>query len=633
MRKQLLLACFLLFSTLGFSQSIGHFQQLATVKRGDTLDVAWYYQPSGSVDIRTFQVDFQFKKHLFTFLTTSIDTPYVTTARQPQLDYRQFDNYKYNTYSNGSYVYAADTNWAVARNYLTLPAGAGFGTNNGYIIHNKYRINAVASNFVSDTITVNWARLFRVDGTSIGDNVATLTNKKLAIFLQGNLTISGKIWMGAGTGRPTIIAYDNNTGIEASRTVPAVDGTYTLANIEQNTKYRIKIEFSRDSLITMRDRAVTIADAVKTFNEFKGADINQVYPRTFLTNGLAYLIADVNRNGQLDGGDPYGIYASVSGLLPVDTARLVNVFLKNEFDSLAIGADQWTAWASNRDKGLFVYDSVTTVNSTNIDIKYMLLGDVDRSHSSPVFNAQGQLVARTIYRGDINVNIPDTYVNNSQPLFVPFNVSYAGYKNTGLQFEMKYDPAVVRFDQIQSNINGPWLQYVTNDSIKGIVRFGGMNNQDKGFLTGDFTPYKLKFSPKNPGTNITSFVYVRRLMDAADENGDHYNIVLQSDRIVLTYRMNGSIPTYVNMEPTIAVNPNPTTGQFEVVVFLPKNSNMNALVYDMHGRLIMDLGKFETQDTEFTFRKPVSGSNIPAGMYNLVLFDNRKRITTKLVKS
>lgn len=633
MRKQLLLACFLLFSTLSFSQSIGHFQQLATVKRGDTLDVAWYYQPSGSVDIRTFQVDFQFKKDLFTWLSTAIDTPYVTTARQPQLDYRQFDGYKYNTYTGGNYTYSSDANWSVGRNYLTLPAGTGFGTNNGYIIHNKYKINAVASNFVSDTITVNWARLFKVDGTSIGDNVATLTNKKLAIFLQGNLTISGKIWMGEATGLPTIIAYNNNTGIEASRTVPAANGTYTLTNIEQNTKYKIKVLFSRDSLITMRDRAVTVADAVKTYNEFKGADVTQNYPRTFLTNGLAYLIADVNRNGQLDGGDPYGIYASVSGLLPVDTSRLVNVFLKNEFDSLAIAANQWTAWANNRDKGLFVYDSVTTVNSVNIDIKYMLLGDVDRSHSSPVYNSQGQLVARTIYRGDINVNIPDTYVNNSQPLFVPFNVDYASYKNTGLQFEMKYDPTVVRFDQIQSNIDGPWLQYITNDSTNGIVRFGGMNNQNKGFLTGEFTPYKLKFSPKNLGTNITTFVYVRRLMDAADENGDHYNIVLQSDRIVMSYRMNGGVPIYTNMEPTIAVNPNPTTGQFEVVIFLPKNSTMNALVYDMQGRKIMDLGKFETQDTEFTFRKPVSGTGIPAGMYNLVLFDNRKRITTKLVKS
>ena len=631
--KKLLLACFLLISSLGFSQTIGHFQQLASVKRGDTLDVAWYYQPSGSVDIRTFQVDFQFKKDLFTWISTAIDTPYVTTARQPQLGYNQYDGYKYNTYTNGNYTYSADANWSVGRNYLTLPAGTGFGTSNGYIIHNKFKINAVQPNFVSDTITVNWARLFRVDGTTIGDNVATLTNKKLAIFLQGNLTISGKIWMGASTGRPTIIAYANSTGIEASRTTPAADGTYTLTNIEQNTKYKIKVLFSADSLITMRDRAVTVADAVKTFNEFKGADVNLNYPRTFLTNGLAYLIGDVSRNGVLDGGDPYGIYASVSGLRPIDTARLVNVFLKNEFDSLAIGANQWTSWANNTDKGLFVYDSVGTVNNTNVDIKYFLLGDVDRSHSSPVYNSQGQLVARTIYKGDINVNIPDTYTNSSDPLYVPFNVSYASYKNTGLQFEMKYDPAVVRFEQIQSNIDGPWLQYVTNDSTTGIIRFGGMNNQDKGFLTGDFTPYKLKFSPKNPGTNITSYVYVRRLMDAADENGDHYNIVLQSDRIVLSYRMNGPTVVYNNMEPTISINPNPNNGLFEVVVFVPKNSTMNAVVYDMNGRFIKDLGKFQTDDMEMTFRKQVPAGNIPAGMYNVVLFDNRKRISTKMVKA
>lgn len=633
MRKHLLLVCLLFISTISFSQTIGHFQQLTTVKRGDTLDVAWYYQPNAAVDIRTFQVDFQFKKDLFTHLSTYIDTPYVTTARQPQIDYRQFNDYKYSAYNNGSYAYTADAAWSVGRNYLTLPAGTGFGSSNGYIIHNKFKINAVASNFVSDTITINWARLFKADGITIGDNVATLTNKKLAVFLQGNLTISGKLWLASNMPLPTLIAYDNVTGIEVSRTVIAANGTYTLSNIEQNTKYKIKVLFPQDSLITIRDRAVTIADAVKTYNEFKGADVNQVYPKTFLTNGLAYLIADVSRNGALDGGDPYGIYASVSGLRPIDTSRLVNVFLKNEFDSLAIGANQWTNWVSNRDKGLFIYDSVSTVNSVNVDIKYMLLGDADRSHSSPVYNTQGQLVASAIYKGDINISIPDTYTNNTEPLAVPFNVNYASYKNTGLQFEMKYDPGVVKFDQIQSNIDGPWLQYVTNDSIKGVIRFGGMNNQDKGFLTGEFTPYKLKFSPRNPGQNISSYVYVRRLMDAADENGDHYNIVLQSDRILLSYRMNGTVPVYINMEPSIAVNPNPTTSQFEVVIFLPKNTSMNALVYDMQGRKVMDLGKFETQDSEFTFRKPVSGSRIPVGMYNLVLFDNRKRITTKIVKS
>ena len=53
--KKLLLALALVISyvtTFAQTPQIGHFQTLATVRRGDTLDVAWYYRP-GSPDIRT----------------------------------------------------------------------------------------------------------------------------------------------------------------------------------------------------------------------------------------------------------------------------------------------------------------------------------------------------------------------------------------------------------------------------------------------------------------------------------------------------------------------------------------------------------------------------------------------------
>ena len=54
--KKLLLAFMLLISYVTtFSQTpqIGHFQTLATVRRGDTLDVTWYYRP-GTPDIKIF---------------------------------------------------------------------------------------------------------------------------------------------------------------------------------------------------------------------------------------------------------------------------------------------------------------------------------------------------------------------------------------------------------------------------------------------------------------------------------------------------------------------------------------------------------------------------------------------------
>ena len=59
MKKLLMVVPLMLLSIIGYSQTpeIGHFNQLSTVRRGDTLDVAWYYKPAAGKDVRTFQVD------------------------------------------------------------------------------------------------------------------------------------------------------------------------------------------------------------------------------------------------------------------------------------------------------------------------------------------------------------------------------------------------------------------------------------------------------------------------------------------------------------------------------------------------------------------------------------------------
>ena len=106
--KRILTLCFILLSLNVFSQRIGHVSRISSVKRGDTLDVKWFYKPD-TADIRTFQIDFQFKKRLLKHISTYIDTPYVTSQRSPEIAYKQFDNYKYNSYSNGSYTYSEDT--------------------------------------------------------------------------------------------------------------------------------------------------------------------------------------------------------------------------------------------------------------------------------------------------------------------------------------------------------------------------------------------------------------------------------------------------------------------------------------------------------------------------------------------
>jgi len=548
----------------------------------------------------------------------------------PAVSYKTWDNYKYNTYSNGTYNYSANTDWTVGRNYLVLSSGSTIGSN-GYIIHNKYKINNVAPNYVSDTISVNWARLFKVDGTSIGDNVAQLTNQKLAIKLLGNLTLSGKVWLGPSmTLKPVVWCYQANNNAFIDSVTVNQDGTYTLDNIDENTRYKLEVRFP-SPLATIRDNSVTIADAVKTYDEYTITDVNQAYSRQYLRNGLAYLIADVNKTGALDGGDPYLIYASVSGLRPIDTAKLINVLPKNTYDSLALGASQWTDWPSYLVGVTHVFDSVGTVNLTGVDIKYFILGDVDRTHSSPVYDAQGNLVARPNYIGTMNVAIPNVTAPTGQAMYANFNINTNGIKSNGLQFEMKYDPTKVKFEEIISNIQGPWLQYLTHDEQNGIIRFGGMNNQILGSLIGSATPFRLKFSPIGLNDIMTN-VYVRRLMDASDKNGDHFNIDLASDYVVLATRAI-AIPTPEG-EITASIRPNPTTGFFELVVVFPKqNMTSIASVYDMQGRKVKDIGRLMSDDYVRTVVRQVDLTSASNGNYLLILDnENQKRLTKQFIK-
>lgn len=629
--KKLLLAVSLIISFASYSQvpQIGHFQPLATIKRGDTLDVAWYYKP-GSSEVRAFQVDWQYKKSLLTYLSTTVDQS--VNGMTPTVSYKTWDNYKYNSYVNGTYTYVSNNEWTIGRNYLVL-SGGGAISSNGYIIHNKYKINNVAPNYFADSITVNWSRMFKSDGLTIGDNVAQLVNQKLALKLFSNLTLSGKVWLGPSmTVRPQVICYQANNNSFVDSVTVAADGTYTLKNIEENTRYKLEVKFP-SPLSSIRDNAVTISDAVKTYDEYITTDVNQAYTRQYLKNGLAYLIADINKSGALDGGDPYMIYASVSGLRPIDTSKLINVFRKNTYDSLVLETNQWNNWPSYTNGVTYIYDSVGTTNLTNVDIKYFILGDVDRTHSSPVYDASGNLVAAAKYTGTMDIDIPNVTVPNGQAMYANFNINTNGINNDGLQFEMKYDPSKVKFEEILSNIQGPWLQYLTHDDANGIIKFGGMNNQKAGSLMGNFTPFKLKFSPIGNEDVITN-VYVRRLMDASDKEGDHFNINMTSDYVVLASKKSIS-PIKPEKEITATIRPNPTSGFFELVVMFP-NPNMASMatIYDVQGRRIKDIGRIASDEYITTIVKQVDMTQAANGYYLLVLDnENQKRLAKQFIKA
>jgi len=631
MKKLISVLSLTFLSLVGYSQTpeIGHFEQLSTIKRGDTLDVAWYFKPAIGTDVRTFQIDWQYKKALLTHISSSVDVS--VEGDEPILDFKSWDDYKYESYTNGVYNYVSDTDWSVGRNYLILSNG-GQITTDGYIIRNKFKVNDVPSNFEEGSITINWAKMFRFDGTTIGDNIATLSHQVLDLKLLGNLTISGKIWFPTTITTqtlPTLYCYDNITNVLVSQTIPDLNGIYTFNNVDENKTYKIEVRFPSEQLSSIRDNAVTISDAVKSYNEYIDTDVNQNMTRNYLKHGLSYLIADINLNQTFDGGDPYSIYASVSGLSPINTSNLINVFTKETYDSLVLGVDQWTTWQNHSNKGIFLTTNVGTTN-VSLDIKYFVLGDVDRSHSSPVFDGTTEVLA-SVYKGQLDVNISNTYSVGS-PMYVPFNVSTNGALSNGLQFEMKYDVTKVKFDEIVSNIQGPWLQYVTHDDVNGIIRFGGMNNQKSGSLQGVATPFVLKFLAKNPSEDITTNVSIRSLMDASHKDGDHFNINLSTGMIIMSYR--AIIPNMMIMsEPTATLYPNPNNGIFNIQINLLENTKMNASIYNNQGRIVKNIGDFVYDEFNQKQNKEVDVSGLTSGIYYLILSGNNKKITKPFIKN
>lgn len=635
MKKLIFFFLGVLSLTTSYAQSVGNFQQLATIKRGDTLDVIFSYVPDTSKDVRTFQIDFQYRKQLFTHVSTTADD--TLNNMTPTISFKKYDNYKFSGYNsgNGTYSYSADTNYTVGRNYLVLSTGTEI-QNSIYIIHNKFLINDVPSNFDADSVEVNWARLFKVDGTTIGDNVATLSVQKMHLELEGNLVISGKVWlpntMKADGRRPTIIATKHTTGTFVSSSPVDTAGNYSLNNVDKNTKYKLYVRFDSDSLETFRDLAVTISDAVKTYDEFSNADINQSYPHTYLKNGLAFLIADINKTGTLDGGDPYRIYSSVSGLNKIDTTILVNAFHKSTYDSLALGVNQWTTWANYINATNYVVDSVGTTNLV-VDIKYFMLGDADRTHSSPVYDANGNLVQAAIFRGDLDIEIPNTFSSGNNPIYIPFNINTNGDENYGLQFEMKYDNSKVKFEEIVANFNGgPWLQYVTHDETEGTIRFGGMNNQPQKGLIGTATPFKIRFSPIG-FNDIQTNVYVRNLMDASDMNGDHLNIDFVSAVTTISYKSEPIPGDELAEEILVSIRPNPTGGWFEIEVNFPQpDMSLNVNIYDKNGRYVKNEGVISTDGYLKKVYKQINMSTYPNGNYLLVLNNYNKQVTKQFIK-
>jgi len=239
----------------------------------------------------------------------------------------------------------------------------------------------------------------------------------------------------------------------------------------------------------------------------------------------------------------------------------VDYSLKSEWEFNVSPNNSWgsitpTNWNTITTPKTFIKTGLIGTN-TVVELKYLLWGDVNRSHSSQVVNidnnggryvqtnAINSLKSNSAFKlmsldpisfintpndiSSINVILSNlTVISNN--IEIPIKLDTKGTNVSGLQFEFEFDPNKIKFDKIVSDIPNTW--YVFANSKSGKIKFGALD-QGKNSINGTSIPFKLKFSTIGNGVDILTSIKVTNTMDASDSEGKQLGINLNTTQIKL----------------------------------------------------------------------------------------------------
>jgi hypothetical protein len=236
--------------------------------------------------------------------------------------------------------------------------------------------------------------------------------------------------------------------------------------------------------------------------------------------------------------------------------------IKAEFTFNTNPSNSWGSITSSNWKNITYPKTYikTGVIGTNeiVDLKYLLWGDVNRSHSSQVVtssngvstiqtNAVNSLMTNTAFKtfatqstsfintpndiSFIDVNLSNITVTSNN-VEIPVSLTTNGNAVSGLQFQFDYDPSKIKFEELKSDLPNSW--YVFVNSVDGKVKFGAIDQNSKTPINGNNIPFKLKFSTIGNGVDLLTSVKVSPTMDASDSKGVQLGININSTQIKLT---------------------------------------------------------------------------------------------------
>jgi len=555
------------------------------IDKGDEFIVNVQLNGNGNTTSRSLYFDFEFQNTAFDFISpahtgTGGNGGVLPAGSNITMSHFTYPGYSYagnanNTSANGNQNYnAASYNFTsggpktIIRVYLNWATNSPLPYNNyDTLLKLRFRLKSTAVGNSWDPIKMNFAASFNQNGSSgaaineiplttvITQNPDATKLVKAVLDLNGNIN-NTHIKVG-------FLKASDNQGplfdVAANGAINIVDSL-----LVPNTEYKIMTFVNMDQLPSIMNSAVSVSDYTTAEAEFISQNLDRTYNNASIMTGMGYFAADVNRSGNFDGGDLTRLYAQAVGVNQLITIpqgytqgsgghMSMPTFKASQFDA-ATPSDFATLFNPQQQQ---VYPFTTPAQRgtpPTINVKYVLPGDINRSHSSQVVVggtvrtnavvalnksiANKAMMNRTIGFVNTPQSVPSIDVNiknvtvTSNTIEIPVAINTNGSKVAALQFEFAYDPNKVKFESMASEVPADW--YVFANSVTGKVKFGAIDQKLKTPITGAVTPFKLKFSTLVNGLDINSFIKITSATDAASTSGSQLGINLNTETIKLT---------------------------------------------------------------------------------------------------
>jgi hypothetical protein len=538
------------------------------INKGDNFDVVVYADGNGNTSTRALYFDFEYTNTAFELLGVDHTgtggnggiIPYGSQITISNYDYPGYswlstqmnDNTNGNIkYQYANYNYTAGGPKSIHRVYLNWAVNqGGLGKDRLLILH--FKLKTTAPGYSWDPIRMNFAAAYNQNGTDGSTLMTTPLTNVVMMDPTASKYVTASVGFNGNVDNFSLhrVAFTDSVTNNTYLVDALSDGSIPVdqTRLNPNTVYHVRLMFNMDSVKDLATAAVTVSDYTTAQAEFVTQNLDGTFRNQNIVTGMGYYAADVNRTKLFDGGDLVRMFAHIVGVdnlvtLPngyaagTDTYMSVPTFTETEFNDAT--QSSWKSITKNYVR------FKTGVIGTNLPLKlrYVIPGDINRSHSSQVMI--GSSIATNAIRslsssGYINTpqSIPSIDVSlknvtlTSSIIEIPVVINTNDKQVSSLQFEFTYDPTKVKFEQLFNELPSTWYTFVDNQ--EGKIRFGSLDKELKTPVSGNITPFKLRFSPVINPLDINTYIKVTPNMDASSKTGYQLGINLSTDSIKLT---------------------------------------------------------------------------------------------------